>query len=81
MLGGCGDDQSIGPRRRGYPTWEDKTIHAVRTLIPANRPLLEKVGTILMTSLGADRTLIGGLILQNSHCAAEVHMLKAPQLG
>jgi hypothetical protein len=36
------------------------SIHAVRTLIPANRSLLEKVGTTLMTGLGADRTLIGG---------------------
>src|SRR3954454_24286146 len=75
MLSGCGDDQSIGPRRRGYPTWDDNTIHVVRTLIPANRPLFEKVGTTLMRRRSQ---LDWGYDSSNSHCATEVQVLKAP---
>jgi hypothetical protein len=81
LLGWDHAEDCADARPRGYPTWEDKTIHAVRTFNSSKPPLLEKVGAILMTDLGADRTSIGVLILQNSHCATEVQMLKAPQLG
>jgi hypothetical protein len=81
LLGWDHPEDCADARRRGYPTWEDKTTHAVQTLIPANRPLLEKVGAIFVTRPGVDRTLIGGLILQNSHCATEMQMLKLHSLG
>jgi hypothetical protein len=56
LLGWDHAEDCADARPRGYPTWEDKTIHAVRTFNSSKPPLLEKVGAILMTDLGADRT-------------------------